>query len=158
LQCFRGKFHYRYHLYTIPFFEWQSYQRKISNFAQLLFQQVRYVTQCYRFGSAPFSEAVVFYSRLNQIEKPDPYPHIWSKKQNPPGSASREIRERWRLATEGLSASVQIRSTSMRSGIRIRYKVNQIRILMRNTVGMDPVYTVWYRTFMTKKSGTCLRK
>ncbi len=59
-----------------PFSNDNRINEKISNFAQLLFQQVRYVMQCYRFGSAPFSEAVVLDSRLNQIEKPDPYPHI----------------------------------------------------------------------------------
>ncbi len=60
--------------------------------------------------------------------------------------------ERWRLTTEGLSANVQIRITSMRRGIRISFQVNQIRIRIRNPVGMDPVCTVPYRTFMTKKS------
>jgi hypothetical protein len=56
---------------------------------------------------------------------------------------------------DGLSASVQIRITSMRSGIRIRCKVNQIRIRIRNTVGTGtirygPGMYPWYRTVLMK--------
>jgi hypothetical protein len=62
---------------------------------------VRYAVLPYRFGSAPFSEAVVLDSRLNRSEKPDSY-RICTFEVKSGNRILKEKRERRRLTMEGI--------------------------------------------------------